>query len=372
MKRLPILAALLILTACTAPITATPSPSPTATLTTSPPTSTSTAIPTPTTTPSPTVYASPTFPVFPTATITPTPTEYGRLPPTPAHFLYLYLSRDFLFGPSNDPTCQLPCWQGLRVGESNRQDIQGVLDTVFQFNGTVDHFKDNPLDELTILVLTSDLPGTEAVGYEWVDTSKEDNNSSFVTYFIVDESSGILQGINFGYYPKGMFRTYTPQEVIEKLGIPSYLASSVFKMGAEGVSDVGLITNLRLIYKDGIAFDFSYWVLVQSRNTTDGEKEVYAEYCLDGIKLDIGGDVYIVAPFTDLFEDELNPIQEMWIYDLVDMSGAVPGWYYEIADSKGIIESRGELFGVSTEEFAETALQVEHPCLEINVSALGE
>jgi hypothetical protein len=67
----------------------------------------------------------------PTATVTSGPSSTHTPPvPTP-DFLQLPFANNVLFAPAADPECQLPCWQGLRVGESNRDDIQAMFELDF-------------------------------------------------------------------------------------------------------------------------------------------------------------------------------------------------------------------------------------------------
>lgn len=116
MKRIQILITVLFLTACAAPITAPPTAVPSDTP--PPPTSTSTVTPPPTITPSPTSS--------PTATEI-TPTQIPELvkldlPPSPPYEETM-LGYDLLSN-GTDETCELPCWFGLRPGETTLSDLE--------------------------------------------------------------------------------------------------------------------------------------------------------------------------------------------------------------------------------------------------------
>ena len=68
----------------------------------------------------------------PAPTPAPTPTPAPAPSPTPAPtpvFGAGKVGNDFLFG--NQPKgCELPCWQGLIIGQSDAGDIQATLDTI--------------------------------------------------------------------------------------------------------------------------------------------------------------------------------------------------------------------------------------------------
>lgn len=183
MKCFLALTILLILTACAA---ATESPPPTAVLSnTPPPTATSTDTPVPTITPSP--------------TLSPTTTEILTTP----DFEALPIAENFLFAPGSDPDCQLPCWQGLRVGESDREDVQRMFREVFGFNGEMDYpleaypYEDNPYLLLIMDYTPEDYPELIATGHSWF----WENGTIFDIYLWLHQETDLLAGIYFAYSP---------------------------------------------------------------------------------------------------------------------------------------------------------------------------
>lgn len=78
-----------------------------------------------TATPQATETATPTCTPTATTTHPPSPTPEPTLPPTtgiPAPALPGSMGTSFLLG-GNSPDCQLPCWNGLVIGESDTEDI---------------------------------------------------------------------------------------------------------------------------------------------------------------------------------------------------------------------------------------------------------
>jgi hypothetical protein len=181
----------------------------------------------------------------PPPTIQSTPTE---ILPTP-DFIDSPLVDGFLISPSLDSDCQLPCWHGLRVGESDREDVQRMFDETLGFNGMLDFFTEHRLPEVTISTFHLDLPGTQATGHEWAAPPMA---GFFGLYMLVDEDTGILQGIqlvltsSYDTYP---YELLSAQQVLRELGTPS----SIYARRDFGIPP-GRALYLFLIYNDmGIA-----------------------------------------------------------------------------------------------------------------------
>lgn len=294
--------------------------------------------PAPTLTPSPTVASTPTF--APTST-----------PPLPTpDFLDSPVAGMYLLAPSEDPACQLPCWQGLRVGESNREDIQAMFDRVFGFNGTLDFFAASPIPANSINPFDLEIPGTQATGYIWLT-----EYNGYYPYYevdpVVDKETGILQGIRFLYDPgmtvseegaitdSGYYRLHTPQQIIRTMGSPDYVFARL----------VGGAVEFSLIYKEGVA-SFSTIIAPGEQRVVNGQAGTYGDFCLDAQSWVM--DEYIVGSFNDLNDvDSLTPIQKKWIVDIIEGTSVVP------------VE---EALGVTIERITEVALQDENPCITIS------
>src|SRR5690348_137242 len=59
--------------------------------------------------------------------------------PTP-DFMGSALQDGFLFTQSNTGACKLPCWRGLRIGQSTKEDVQIAFDNVFPSKHDIDFF----------------------------------------------------------------------------------------------------------------------------------------------------------------------------------------------------------------------------------------
>jgi hypothetical protein len=281
MKQTWILTTLLILTACAAAVESpTPSPSPTATVTLTPSaTSTPSATPTPTATLTPSNTPLPTV----TPTITPAPEFHNPNP-----------GGDILFMPYDDEDCQLPCWQGLRIGESTIDDVQVMFDRVFDLIVTEETFRiiqeDSPgkfeVAGTKIVLYWWDLPGDEGYGY-------------FEIVVVVDTETDILQGLHISQFQGDgtVWAILTPKQVIEAEGIPDYVYVS------NAVENHAVIV---LAYKSGIVMLYSFHATI-----FEEENKSKSTFCLNDPVWTNGN--YIVSPFEDVRNEPLDPIHEVWL-----------------------------------------------------------
>jgi hypothetical protein len=265
-----------------------------------------------------------------------TPVPLASLTPvrTP-DFLALSISQDVLFLNTSEE-CSLPCWQGLRIGISSRNDIQEVFDTVFGFKGTIDFFNVQPE---AARVWEADQPDLYTTGYEW--QFDPDGTSLFSIQTVTDKTTGILKGIQFHISPRGRYPVTTPQEALTAFGEPDYIYVLVPPHGKIQIL-------LQLTYKSGIDFHYHY-VLA----TEFSEMRRKAELCLNsepGVVEPGGAVYYLIEPFTDLWSEDRSLLQREWITDTLE------GQEYRPIE---------EVMGISIPEFAALALQQEAPCLEI-------
>jgi hypothetical protein len=257
---------------------------------------------------------------------TPAPTDSplpSPLPPTP-DVLDTPIADGFLLAPSQDPACELPCWQGLRVGVSDREDVQAMFDEVLGFNGSLDVFRDRLMHEVLLEAWGLDFPTMQPGGYSW----EED----FGLYVLVVENTGTLKGIQIANIGTVGSHAHTPQDLIRTLGIPSAVYAHVRR---DGVS-------LLLLYGElGIASDFdmpgSIWERIEN-----GQTRTFTDFCLDSSALVV--EDFIVEPFR--YTDPAS---------LTDMQYA---WFGRRVEGRHPIED----FGLTLEDFADIAVQ-EHPCL---------
>lgn len=223
------------LTACAAPQPVTVSPSLLPTVTPSPTVATATQTPSPTAT------------RIPSSTpILPTPV----LPKSDETNIYL---ADLLFSQAYS-NCQLPCWQGLIIGQSTPEQARRLFNDSFAFNGISD-LSFNTRD--TEFLGVEGLKGYYPLGYEWVT---EGDIISIGTLFEVDKE--VLAGIVFkwitGDYGRPAVRI-TPQQVIEEIGLPDH-----FLVATDGTAraDIGN-ARIQLIYHQGIVVNFDHFIPIE-------------------------------------------------------------------------------------------------------------
>ncbi len=315
MKRVLILITLLILTACAAVDSPTPSPSPTATATLTP---SATATPSATSTPTVTLTPSNTPPPTDTPTITATPEFHNPNP-----------GGDIFFTPYDDEDCQLPCWQGLRIGESTIDDVQVMFDRVFGLTVSEESYKnspDNPVGEYEV-------EGTKIAKHFW----ELPGYAFFRIDVLLDRETNILQGLHFTqFWGDGtLLYPYSPKQIIEIEGIPEtfYIRHSV--------EDQSVIA---LAYEDGYVFHYFLGATVFEETYED--KIVHkSSFCLNGPVL--VADYFIVSPFENLKGDGLDSVHQSWF-----------SWLSNKEPSEDVI-------GLSAEEIGEIALQSDNLCFMI-------
>ncbi len=386
MKRLLFLITLLILTACAAAVESpTPSPSPTATATLTPSatvTHVQTAPPAPTQTPDDplwmtksaldqtavyfeTVYPTnnqpdPSYTAYSpdcglasfyechvdswrsfsrTATsfaeiagdALPTPTSTPTITMTP-EFHNPNPGEDIFFTPYDDDDCQLPCWQGLRIGESTIDDVQVMFDRVFGLTVTEESF---------ITYLEDDLPRDEVAGTRMFKHFWElPGYSYFQINVVVDLDANILQGILlFQFRGDGtVFSPHSPEQIIDMEGLPDYILMS---------SAVEDHVDLILAYREGFVFQYLMDATI-SEETIEGKNKSQSTFCLNGpIRVST---YYVVPPFEDPKNEPLAPIHR--------------GWFWKFEKK----ESSEDVIGLSAEEIGEMALQSDNPCFTIEES----
>ncbi len=268
-----LLTSLLTLTACAAAAespTPTASPSPTATATVTPsPTATATS-PTPSNTPE-------------AADISLTDT----IPDAP-------IFNGYLFAPYDDPECQLPCWQGLVIGESGRDDVQEVFARLTGIED-YDFFEDYEVEDQLDLGILEPISLDRAAGYEWL-REPGDGLHALSLIAIMDENQERLEGLWIDTGGDSL----TPQYVLMNLGAPSNIYVSMNWY----YDDVRF--PMIFVYSDkGLAI-FFYPIVILPLEEKDGIS--YATYCLNDVH--IGSSSYIVEPFEnwDLTDVETLPI----------------------------------------------------------------
>jgi len=256
------------------------------------------------------------------------PTSFST-PPTPS--LPPEIRDNFLFNTGNLPSCKLPCWQGLAIGKSNTKDVQGVLDSIFDFNGAVWYL---PPGSWT------PPPGMQGIGYIW-DIGDQPPSGTFESHFWIDERTDTLEDIHFYWVPINFQPATSPQRIVRELGAPSYWLLSIAGRPLAQIDSV-------MIYDEGLIF--SHGGVVEVRNVLNSNNEItnaIAEFCLD--RDDYWGSANIGRPIKSGL-DNLSPIQSKY-YGL------------SIKTNKPVQEE----IGMRIEELTQLALTIEHPCVSVDL-----
>ncbi len=290
-----------------------------------PPPVTPTAAPSDTPTPTPTAT--------PTA-ISPTPTVTETLQPmTPTltpEFFNPNPGGDVFFTPY-DGECELPCWQGLRVGESDVAAIQLMLNRVFSLDVSAESF----IPYLESDVGHYEIAGTRMVSYWW---ELPDPTYPGFTYFAIDvltdiETNTIFQGLHITQVEGDgtIITIYTPRQSLVTIGAPDqiYLTPEVDDHAA-----------FVLVYNKGIVLHYSV-----RATYFEEEAKTKSRLCLNDPV--VASDYYLVSPFEDIKHEPRDIVHKGWLWIL------------------GNKESSEEVLGLSAPEIAEIAMQTENPCFTI-------
>jgi hypothetical protein len=275
---------------------------------------------------------------LPTPTIELTPTD---ILPTPS-FNDSLVADSFIFTPSIDPDCKLPCWQGLQIGVSNQEDIQRVLDEVFGFNGTLDFFSNNPFegDDLRGYGIQI-IPELYVTGYKW----RWLPNESLEIFLWVDENSSTLQAIRFSWVSAGSFNEPSPEIILKNLGKPDYIMVSDPMVKRAGGRTDKVSTRLMIVYEEGIAFRIPvFQVRIKSEEGVNG-LEYYGEFCFEDDEASYHGEASIMEPLSGNL-DNLTPLQDMFIGRWIEHSA------WELVPFE-------DIYDATLEEATELALQEE-------------
>lgn len=270
----------------------------------------------------------------------PPPTVTVTAFPTPALSEAL-IGDDFLFEPSSVSGCQLPCWQGLRVGQSGRADIQRVFDEVFGFHGHRQFIPDEP-------PVPTSLPFEfYAAGYIWNSHNSEDEIESFVFNTFYERATFALRALEFAASYERFNVHLLPYRIMEELGQPSHMLMGF--VGGERADAVNFWMDI--VYAEiGMVFHFSNIFLPGSIGLYPDHIEAELDLCLDNESWSTEyvdyRQVLILNPLPENL-DEMSSLQ----------SYLLP---YETAEP---IFSVPDFFKVSLEDITVMALQGSEDCL---------
>ena len=309
------------------------------------------SVSTPGGTPTPFVVAQPTdrSTVAPTAEaataapVTPTPPSPTPILPTPAlpdsDDSAFYLG-DLVLAQA-DSACQLPCWQGLRIGQSQPEQARQVFDDTFSFNGMLDLSLDTRDTEFM------DVDGLDEyypIGHLWMI----DNVIGIATVFRVEDN--MLAGIVFKWITSDNDRPIvrmTPQQIIEELGTPDHF---LVRINGTERADIGNAIMM-LIYKQGAVFSFEHFVPIEVVEDPDNPgyfKSRTVELCLGNQdNMGVVGKMYLGESFNS---------------DLTDLSSLQRRFTTQIIDFRRL-RPLSEVFGISADDVTALAHVQDNVCL---------
>ncbi len=235
---------------------------------------------TPTASPSPTLTQTPSS----TPTITPTAGPSPTPAPTPV-FGSARVGNDFLFG--NQPEgCELPCWQGLVVGQSDTANIQAMFDTAFGFDGS------KVFESRIWESDTNAPPGLVNTYHLWTLREAEYWNDEFLVELWIREDRRILEAIRIDAEGNEFEPYSSPQQILRGLGVPSIMKVYI-QQSAEDPRWGTL--DLSMMYGDtGITVDYADLISI----TPDLQGNDTTIFCLDRMQgPHYTVDVYITEPF---------------------------------------------------------------------------
>ena len=172
----------------------------------------------------------------PEPTIILSPTIYA----TPPAFADTLLQEDVLFGPGIVPDCELPCWNGLRVGSSTVQDVINVYVEIIGYENATMLFAGEP-NETSGLIHHGDIWRIE-----------EDPLVSLGMTVWIDSSSRTLQGISFRVHGTKFKKYITPALIISELGPPEAV---YVKYEESGEVPKGVVRLAMLYATKGMVFN---------------------------------------------------------------------------------------------------------------------
>ncbi|NDJ54241.1 MAG: hypothetical protein GYB68_14315 [Chloroflexi bacterium] len=230
-----------------------------------------------------------TAPASPAPSPSQTPTTFPLDPPPARDFFDTAVADDFLFSPTDVANCNLPCWQGLRVGASSTQAVQAVFSDQLGL-GPLDLIRDNPVrgrynyrDDVPEAIPPD---GYLITGQEWRFFGPD---LDFAAYALLNLSTDRLASLSF-VWRFGAYRVPTVQRAVDELGPPDQILTfALSQLIPEDVSKLQSVP-LVLVYDEGMLLSFN---LPQSERP-DGRFEV----CLN--ELPLFGSVHLTEPISDL------------------------------------------------------------------------
>lgn len=154
---------------------------------------------------------------------TPTPNlnEATELP-TPG-FPVEEVSRSLLLSTGHSASCQLPCWHGLQVGESNKEDMREVFEQLFNAAPGYDFFAP-PEDPDYLLAKLISVEGATAGGHNWYFEDPETGVAGvYYLYAYLSQDGDSLLAIKEVMRSFGVYEVPSLPDAVTRLGKPDWI-----------------------------------------------------------------------------------------------------------------------------------------------------
>jgi hypothetical protein len=276
----------------------------------------------------------------PTAPLISAPPTIAATPALP-----VLVGKDFYFGDmfferSDSPSCSLPCWHNLVMGQSTEAEVlhefEAMVGPSYSEEANLGLLMNDASETVPDIydrgfTYTSDVEIVELGGDEFR------NFGEFSGFAVFSSDAKRLQLLGFHWLTTADSQLevhLSPQRVIKEMGPPTSML----------VGGGNFWIDLLLVYDEGIVFQYT--------NDKPSVSETKDQYCFGDTQVQIMGafimgSLYILEPFGDGL-NRLSPLQDTTV-------GAAIRW--------SDLQPPEKFFGLSQDEIVEKILHEEDTCL---------
>lgn len=240
---------------------------------------------------------------------------------------------DLFFGDSATSSCDLPCWQGIVVGESKIGAAFDAFETVFRLDAN-----QHPPENINLNML-----GLDVIAYSWANPEPY-GGDIFRIQAWYDTNTDIIYSLGFYWDATEVpLDLPSPFHVLKERGLPS----NIYALAEVG----GTLGNyiLFLVYDDGVTFYYISDLLTVNLIETEHEYVPEMTVCLDDTYV---GYVKISLP---------NPDNQTIATSLQD-------WQYGEIEAFSL-RPLDEVFGVSIKDIAQMISEDVAPCFTSEIAS---
>jgi len=191
--------------------------------------------------------------------LAPTLDSMTTLTPSPVN-----VPDDFFFASANS-NCQLPCWNGITIGQSTRSDVSSALEDLYETPRKV-----SALDNLP--------DGLDGFFSAWV--FGQSPYESFATISVFDEQAGTLQALSLSWLGERFATHLSLQQILKRMGIPSRVLIA-YRIGGQGNNHADM--QMYLLYDNGVTFFESMGlpIITENKSATENTSVQTIELCIN-------------------------------------------------------------------------------------------